>query len=98
VRYYHQTKADFFRIGLRNGQPLPTFASADYRLDDLDGVTFGVRWGWLFRNGSELILRAEYYTQTGESHPSDAVRVQRGYDLFPTINATILQIEYKFSL
>jgi hypothetical protein len=98
VRYYHQTKADFFHIGLRNTQLLPTFASADYRLADLDGVTFGVRWGWTLRNGSELILRAEYYTQTGDSHPSEAVGIQRDYDLFPTIYATILQIEYKFSL
>ena len=72
------------------------FASADYRLNDIDGVTFGVRLGWALRNGSQLILRAEYYTQTGESRPSSAVGVQRAYDLFPTLDAGIFQIEYSF--
>jgi hypothetical protein len=96
VRYYHQTAADFFRVGLLNGQPLPDQASADYRLSAIDGVTFGVRCGWTLQNGSELILRAEYYTQTGEDRPNSAVGFQKAYDLFPTLNATILQVEYKF--
>jgi hypothetical protein len=96
VRYYHQTAADFFRLGLMVGAPRPDFASADYRLNAIDGVTFGVRFGWTMQNGSELILRAEYYTQTSDDRPSGAVGLQRDYDLFPTLNATILQVEYKF--
>ncbi len=96
VRYYHQTAADFFRVGLPNGQPFPDFATADYRLNAIDGVTFGVRFGWMMQNASELILRAEYYTQTGESSPNSAVGLQRAYDLFPTLHAAILQIEYTF--
>lgn len=96
VRYSHQTAADFFRAGLPSGQALPEFASADYRLTDLDGVTIGLQIGWTFRNDSELILRAEYFTQTGESRPKDAVGAQRNYDLFPTLHASILQVEYDF--
>jgi len=96
VRYYHQTAADFFQVGLLNGPPLPNFASADYRLNAIDGVTFGVRLGWTLRNESELILRAEYYTQTGEDRPNSAIGAQKAFDLFPTLQATILQIEYKF--
>ncbi len=96
VRYYHQTAADFYRAGLLGAQPLPDFASADYRLTDIDGTTFGVRFGWTMRNGSELILRGEYYIQTGEDKPRSAVGVQKQYDLFPTLHATILQVEYKF--
>jgi hypothetical protein len=96
VRYYHQLKSDFYHIGLQNDRPLPTFASADYRLADIDAVTFGVRCGFTFKNESRLVLRAEYYTQTGESKPSDAVGAQRAFDLFPTLNATILQIDYHF--
>lgn len=97
VRYYKQSAADFFTAGLLNGAPLPAHASADYRLTEMDSVTFGVRWGWGFDNGSELILRAEYYMATGDETPHTAIGLQRTYDLFPTINATILQIEYKFN-
>ena len=96
VRYYHQSAADFFHVGLLITQPLPDFASSDMRLTQFDGITFGVRFGYTLRNGSLVVVRAEYYTQTGESHPSDAIGAQRGNDLFPTLNATILQIEYQF--
>lgn len=96
VRYYHQSAADFYRVGLVQGQVFPNFASADYRLNSIDGVTFGLRMGWTMLNGSELILRAEYYAQTGESHPDSAIGIQRTYDLFPTLGATIFQIEYRF--
>ena len=96
VRYYHQSAADFFHVGLLNTQPLPDFASADYRLSAINGVTIGARVGWMFQNGSELILRAEYYTQTGDDRPSDAVGQQRYFDLFPTLNASIIQVDYHF--
>jgi hypothetical protein len=96
VRYYHQTAADFSRIGLVSGQPLPDFASADYRLSAIDAVTFGLAVGFTMRNESELILRAEYYTETGEQKPNTAIGAQKSFNLFPTLNATILQIEYKF--
>jgi len=96
VRYYQQSAADFYNIGLINGQPLPQYASADQRLAAFTGITFGLRLGYTFRNASQLVIRAEYYMQTGESYPNSAVGVQRSYDLFPTLNATILQIEYRF--
>lgn len=96
VRYYHQTEANFFRVGLPNGGGLPEAASADYRLSAIDAVTFGVRLGWILQNGSQLTLRAEYYTQKGESRPSSAIGAQRAFDLFPTLDASILQIDYTF--
>lgn len=96
VRYYHQTAADFFRVGLLNGAPRPDSASADYRLSSIDGVTFGARMGWTLKNESELILRAEFYSQTGDDRPSSAIGAQRSFNLFPTLHATILQIAYQF--
>jgi uncharacterized protein DUF3570 len=96
VRYYTQTAADFFRAGLLVGAPLPAFSSADLRLAQFDAVTFGVRFGYTLRDGSLLVVRAEYYTQTGESHPSTAIGAQAGYDLFPTLYASILQVDYHF--
>jgi hypothetical protein len=96
VRYYHQSAADFFRIGLLQGQQLPNYASADYRLNEINGVTFGIRFGWTLQNGSELTLRAEYYTQAGEHFPKEAVGAQKNFDLFPNLQATILQVAYSF--
>ncbi len=96
VRYYHQSAADFFHVGLQNGQPLPTFASADYRLNEIDGITMGLGFGWTLRNGAQLIVRGEYYMQTGDSHPASAVGLQKAYDLFPTLNASIVQVLYSF--
>lgn len=96
VRYYHQSAADFHRLGLLSGQALPAFASADQRLNQFDGVTFGLQFGYRLQNDSLLIVRAEYYTQNGESKPKEAVGAQKAYDLFPTLNASILQVEYQF--
>ncbi len=96
VRYYHQTAADFFRAGIVDTQGLPDYASADYRLNDIDGVTFGLRFGYTLQNGSSLIFRAEYYTQTGEQRPRSVVGAQRAFNLFPTLHASILQIQYTF--
>jgi hypothetical protein len=42
----------------------------------------------------EVSLRVESMKQTGDSHPADAIGVQRNFDLFPTINTTIAQITY----
>lgn len=97
VRYYHQSAADFFRAGVLNGRALPEFASADDRLTTFDGIAFGLRFGYTFRNASQLVLRADYYVQNGESFPSSAVGVQKTYNLFPTLRATIFQIEYIFN-
>jgi hypothetical protein len=96
VRLYRQTEADFFRVNLLNGEPLPALASADYRLAQFNGVTLGVSWGWDFSNASSLILRLEYYTQKGDSDPSSAVGIQKGLDLYPDLGATIAQIQYRF--
>lgn len=96
IRYYSQSDADFFTVGLLDGRPLPEAASADYRLGGIRGVTFGLRYGWRLPNASQLIVRAEYYSQAGDSHPSSAVGQQRDYNLSPTLHAGIFQVIYTF--
>ncbi|HVO32414.1 MAG TPA: DUF3570 domain-containing protein [Elusimicrobiota bacterium] len=96
VRYYHQSAADFYHVGLLQGAALPEFASADQRLAEFIGITFGVRFGYAFRNGSLLVVRAEFYSQSGESFPKEAVGAQHAFDLFPTLNASIVQVDYSF--
>lgn len=95
-RFYSQSEADFFRVNLLSGDPLPREASADYRLAKFNGFTYGLKWGRRLRNESEIILRVEYYTQIGESHPDSAIGIQKGMDLYPDLKATIFQIQYKF--
>jgi len=43
---------------------------------------------------AELALRAELMKQTGDSYPSDAIGALRQLDLYPDLEATILQISY----
>lgn len=96
VRFYQQTAAEFYRTVLFNGAPLPTYATADYRLGEFDGVTLGVKYGQATARGGEWSARVEYYTQTGNAQPGSAVGALAGYDLFPDLNALIAQFSYKF--
>jgi hypothetical protein len=96
VRFYDQSKADFYRLQLESGAPLPSEASADYRLGAFKGYTLGLQWGWLFKNETELILKAEYYTTRGDPNPGEVFGPQRGLSLYPDLKATIFQIQYKF--
>ena len=98
LRYYSQSEADFYRRYLVGGEVLPDQASADYRLGDMHAVTYGLTYGQLVGNGNEWTLRLEYYAQMGESHPADAIGNLQNFDLFPTVDAFILQIGYSFNL
>lgn len=96
VRFYQQTAADFYRTVLFDGAPLPTYATADHRLGEFDGLTFGVKYGQATARGSEWSARLEYYTQTGDPSPGSAVGALAGFDLYPDLNAVIAQFSYKF--
>ncbi len=96
LRFYQQSEADFFRVGVSNSGPLPSEASADYRLASFNAYTVGFTYGWDFRDASSLLLRLEYYLQDGDSSHDSAVGLQRNQDLFPDLQATIVQIQYSF--
>ncbi|MCB1183077.1 DUF3570 domain-containing protein [bacterium] len=98
VRYYDQAGADFYRRYLVDGEALPEHASADYRLGDMHALTYGLTYGRPVGVGQELTVRLEYYAQMGESHPADAIGVLKDYDLFPTVDAFIVQVGYSFGL
>jgi hypothetical protein len=63
--YYTQSAANLYRFGLLDGDPLPSFASADARLADLDGVTVGLKYGHRTASGNEWNTRVEFYRQAG---------------------------------
>lgn len=96
LRYYTQTAADFYRPYLLDGDPLPDHATADYRLGDLDGQTLGVKVGRLLGAGREYSARFEYYQQSGTSPPGASFGSLDQFDLFPPVDALIVQVGYRF--
>ena len=94
LRYYSQSAADFYHHSLVSGQPLPEFASADFRLAEMQGNTLGFKFGMPTGKQSEWSVRVERMVQTGNSHPADAIGIQRNYDLYPELEATTLLISF----
>lgn len=98
VRYYKQTAASFYTLGLANGAPLPDFATADYRLGPLKTITLGAAFGFhILDSPGEWIVRGEYVRQTGDNHPAEAIGVQKQFDQFPALNVGTFVVDYSFN-
>jgi len=95
LRLYRQQEADFFRYNLVISESLPEHASADTRLATFDAVTIGLKYGFAADGEGMHSLAAEFYTQLGDSHPDEAVGLQRDQDLFPTLKTLV--VRYLFS-
>ena len=98
LRFYRQTEADFYRVSLREGEPLPAFASADHRLGKFDAVTAGVKYGWQTDSGHDLSLRLEYYRQEGGVPADQLIGGQDSSALYPGLDAIIFNFSYGFDL
>jgi hypothetical protein len=96
VRYYSQSAADFYVVDLFDGDPLPAYASADYRLGEFDAYTLGLKYGRPSDNGKEWAVRVEYYEQSGRAPPGSGVGELADFDLYPGLDAVILQVGYSF--
>jgi hypothetical protein len=96
LRYYTQTAADFYRLSLVQGEPLPQFASADYRLGKFDATTLGLKIGHQTDQGNEWSARLEYYQQNAKLSQSDLIGDQSLRDNTTDLKAVILQVGYRF--
>lgn len=96
LRLYTQSAAEFYRISLTDGEPLPEYASADYRLADFDAVTAGLKFGWQTGGGNDMSLRLEYYGQTGNIPSGQLIGTQGDRDVYPDLDAIIFQYSYHF--
>lgn len=96
-RYYTQSAADFFYHSLPNNTAMPTFASADFRMAAFDAYTVGFRYGISGSENQEHSISVDYYTQIGESHPDDAIGLQKEQDLFPTLQTLVIFYNYAFT-
>jgi hypothetical protein len=97
VRLYRQTAASFFTAGLVAGQPVPQFATADYRLGNLSTLTLGFTVGFHPSDeADEWTVRAELIRLAGDGSPPGVVGVQRSFDLAPPVNTFTLVLGYSF--
>jgi len=96
IRYYSQTAADFYRHSLLASEALPEYVSTDLRLGEFDTLTYGIKYGRVLGKNNEISGRVEFMQQTGESNPADAIGEQQNHDLYPDLDAIILQFSYSF--
>ncbi|MFK8051285.1 MAG: DUF3570 domain-containing protein [Halioglobus sp.] len=93
VRYYVQEEAEFYAHNLVDGQVLPSDVSADPRLGAFDGITYGFKYGYRITPKQEVSLRLEYYEQNGDT-VGNPIGIQNNFDLFPDLEAVIVQFGY----
>ena len=88
VRFYQQSAADFYqrKLGvdsnLRVVLPETGFVSADYRLDEMDSLTVGAKYGIVFSDHTSLRFRAAYLQQgfsTAEFESNTALLIQTSF-------------------
>lgn len=95
-RYYSQSAVDFYHRYLLAGDPLPDYVSADYRLGDMTAYTLGFKYGKKLESGNEFSIRAKYYMQISEGTENTDLPALDGLDLYPDVDALILQLGYSF--
>ncbi|WNO10817.1 DUF3570 domain-containing protein [Teredinibacter sp. KSP-S5-2] len=96
VRYYQQSEADFYTPFLVDSEATPEFASADYRIGKMDAYTFGIKYGKKLSKGHEYGVRLEYYSQVPKDVGKNRPGQLQDQDLFPKLDALILQFNYSF--
>ena len=93
-RYYHQTAADFYAPQLDSTNPLPEFASADYRLAEFDAYTIGATYRFGGSKYREWRVTGELYSQNPKNVTLTAG--QAGLDANPGFDAIMLSVGVKF--
>lgn len=96
VRFYTQTEAEFYQVGVVDGASLPLNASSDYRLGNFDAITAGLKYGWQLQNGNDMSFRLEVYQQRGSIPANRLIGNQIGAVEYPDLNAIIVQFSYGF--
>ena len=96
VRFYTQSAAEFYQPFLEQANALPEYASADYRIGELDTYTVGVKYGMPMGSANNLAFKLEYYHQTPKSNGTEEIGVLKGVELYEEVDAIIAQVTYSF--
>lgn len=94
IRLYQQDEAFFYRHSLKSNEALSAFASSDARLAEFTATTLGFEIGRSLAFDRKHSFTIEYYTQTGDSSPDDAVGLQQQQDLYPSLKALVFKYVY----
>jgi hypothetical protein len=106
-RFYTQSAANFFVYNLAQGAPLPAYASADYRVADLQTYTYGLKYGIVLPANREVGIRVEYMHQPGHGdrssgdssggggvEPGDDGSIPAPNNVLPHLNAVTILVGY----
>jgi hypothetical protein len=96
IRYYQQGAADFYRTLLPDSEQVPEFISADYRLGDLTGITYGLKYSHLMENDKRIEFRLEMMSQTNDPSTGSQFGSQANRPLILDTEAVIFQVTYSF--
>lgn len=98
VRWYNQTSADFYHLYLnKNGATSALdYATADSRLGEFTGTTFGVKYGIELGRNTEFNIRVEQYKQTSNASSPTSMTALKGLDLSPDLTAMTVLVGYSF--
>jgi len=98
VRWYKQSAADFYHPFLISDAPLPSHASADYRLAPFHALTLGLEYFMKVAPKTNISISAEYYHQVGDISPPQSLGSLSQYDLFPEMKAVMVRtgLNYDF--
>jgi hypothetical protein len=94
VRWYRQSAANFHVPFLIEGDPYPTYASADSRLAKLQAITFGLGLSAPVNPGTKLNFSVEYYRQRGDVQAPDAYGSSVPQDLFSNLDVIMVRLGY----
>lgn len=100
LRYYTQTAAEFFTHGLTTTelaaiQATDGYASADYRLGELNTTTLGLKYATPLGKTSEISVRGELINQV-QNDVGVPANYPTSLDLSPDLSAFVLQVGYSF--
>ncbi|MFT5635615.1 MAG: hypothetical protein ACI89T_001066 [Cognaticolwellia sp.] len=95
-RFYQQSAADFYQPFLAQSNAIPEFASADYRIGEMNAYTLGVKYGMKLSDGNDLSFRLEYYRQDPKNSGHQAPGALAEVDLYESVEAIIAQVSYSF--
>jgi len=94
LRYYKQSRADFYDLYLDASSALPGLMSADPRLAAFRGVTVGLKVGLVLADEQELTFRLEGYQQDPSVRSSTLAGLS-GLDLNPGLRSILFQVNWR---
>lgn len=96
LRYYQQSAAEFYMPFMRQNEPTPQYASADYRIGKMSTYSLGTKFGTKLAAGNELSFRIALYQQNPENDGVTAPGILANVELYEKVTAVMAQVSYSF--